>query len=94
MSGTVLFSDAMRKEDILAYVQRPWAEIERSKRRWIAEQAAQMTPAEKLAVGDMLRNHALAVHPDWPTEEQRREDLAVHIRVSEALRSVKPKGNR
>jgi len=63
--------------------RRTWAELKRG-----------MTPGEALALGDELRRHAQKLRPDWPTEEDRRADLAVHIRVSESLRRVQPKRGR
>jgi len=45
-----------------------------------------MTPGDALRVGDDLRNYVKSLHPNWPTEEDRRNDLAVHVRVSESLR--------
>lgn len=32
---------------------------------------------------------ARAVRPDWPTAEDRRQDLETHVRVGEMLRSVR-----
>jgi hypothetical protein len=78
----------MRKEDILAFVQRDWTAIAEQKRQWRAEQAKRMTAAEALAIGDELRRYALGLHPDWPTEQQRREDFAMHVRISESLSRV------
>jgi len=78
----------MRKEDLIAYARRDWQAIAASKRQRWAEQKSQMTAAEALSVGDELRHHAYALRPGWPTEEDRRNDLASHIRVSEMLRSV------
>jgi len=80
----------MRREDILAFANRDWRAIAAMKRRRWVEQKSRMTPAEALRVGDELRYHAQALHPDWPTEADRRDDLAVHIRVSESLRRVDP----
>lgn len=83
----------MRKEDILEYVNRDWAAVERMKRWAWSEASAKMTAADLLGIGDELRRHAHELHPDWPTKEHRREDLATHVRVSEALRRVKlPRG--
>jgi hypothetical protein len=82
----------VRKEDLIAYARRDWQAIAASKRQRWAEQKSQMTAAEALSVGDELRYHAYALRPGWPTEEDRRNDLASHIRVSEMLRSVKPTG--
>jgi len=78
----------MRKEDILAFVNRDWAAIERAKRLHWSQLRSQMTAEDALRVGDELRNHAHELHPDWPTEQQRRDDLATHVRVSESLRRV------
>ena len=80
----------MRKEDVIAFVQRDWNAIAALKRRRWAEQKSRMTPADALAVGDELRHHVSALRSDWPTDEDRRQDLASHIRISEMLRRVKP----
>jgi hypothetical protein len=53
-----------------------------------------MTAADALAVGDELRQHVIALRSDWPTEEDRRNDLSSHIRLSEMLRRVKPPHGR
>jgi hypothetical protein len=78
----------MKREDIVAFARRDWGAIEASKRKRLAAQKASMTPAEALRVGDDLRNYVKSLHPSWPTEEDRRSDLAVHVRVSESLRRV------
>jgi hypothetical protein len=44
-----------------------------------------LDPATRLRLADELRQHALALHPDWPTEAQRAEDLEAHLRLSERL---------
>jgi hypothetical protein len=81
----------VRKEDIIEYANR-WGPIAKSKRRRVAEST--LTPFEKLSLAGALREHALFLHPDWPTEKQRREDHENHIRLIEALRSVKPPRHR
>lgn len=53
-----------------------------------------MTPEEALEVGDELRHHVSALRSDWPTEQDRRKDLASHVRISEMLRRVKPPRGR
>ena len=47
--------------------------------------SSDMSPAERLRVADEIRRRVLALHPDWPTDEQRAEDFATHVRVAEAL---------
>ncbi|HYU25016.1 MAG TPA: hypothetical protein VEO74_07430 [Thermoanaerobaculia bacterium] len=78
----------MRREDILAYVNRDWRGIARHKERFWAERKKQMTPTEVLALADDLRVEMLSRRPDWPSAEERRADLETHARVSEMLRSV------
>jgi GT2 family glycosyltransferase len=78
----------VRKEDLIAYARRDWQAIAASKRQRWAEQKSRMSAAEALSVGDELRHHASTLREGWPTEEDRREDLASHIRVAEMLRSV------
>ena len=80
----------MRREDIVAFARRDWEAIAASKRRRWAELKSHMTPAEALQVGDELRRHVIALNDRWPTEEDRRSDLAVHVRVSESLGRAKP----
>lgn len=40
-------------------------------------------------MGAELFAYARGVRPDWPGAEDRAEDVAVHLRVSEALRAVR-----
>jgi hypothetical protein len=84
----------MRNEDLIAFARRDWQAVAALKRERWAEQKSQMTPAEALTIGDALRHHVSALQPSWPTAEERREDIAVHIRVSESLRRVKPHDGR
>jgi len=78
----------MRIEDVIDFARRDWKAIEKMKRERRVEEMSQMTPADALEVGDALRHHAQALHPDWPTDDDRKKDLLVHLRVSESLRSV------
>jgi hypothetical protein len=80
----------VRKEDVIAFARRDWNAIAALKRRHWVEQKSRMKPVEALEVGDELRHHVSALRSDWPTEEDRRKDLASHIRISEMLRRVKP----
>jgi hypothetical protein len=84
----------MRREDILAYVNRDWAAIDRYKKRFWAEQKRRMTPTEALALADDLRVEILSRRPDWPSREQRVADWETHARVSEMLQSVRQTAHR
>ena len=58
------------------------------KERFWIEQKRAMTAAEALHLADDLRVAVRSRESDWPSEEERRSDLATHLRVSESLRSV------
>lgn len=88
------YSRDVRKKDVIAYVRRDWGAIAAMKRRRWAELKAQMSPDDALSVGDVLRHHVQDLRPDWPTEEDRRKDLAFHMRMSEMLGRVKPPRRR
>jgi hypothetical protein len=51
-----------------------------------------MTAADALRVGDELRHYVSSLRPDWPSKDDRLDDLAVHIRVAESLRRVAKSG--
>jgi hypothetical protein len=78
----------MDRDAILAFARRDWAMIAEAKTRYWMERKRDLSAAGLLSVGDQLRRHALAVRPDWPTDADRAADLAVHERVTEALRAV------
>jgi hypothetical protein len=78
----------MKREDIRAFAGRDWAAIADAKAAFWAERKRSMTAAEALATAEMLRQHALQVKPGWPDADERAADMALHVRVSEALRAV------
>jgi len=83
----------MRREDLIAYANRDWDAIARAKERFWVEQKKRMTPKQVFALMSDLRARALSLHPDWPSESERRLDLETHERVSEMLQSVRiPRG--
>ena len=53
-----------------------------------------MGPAENLGIADQLRHHVEAIQEDWPTQLDRDNDFAIHLRVSEMLRRVKSHHSR
>ena len=84
----------MNAEDIRAFARRDWAAVAETKARYWAERKRAVTPEEALAVAEVLRQHARTLRPDWPDSRERDEDCAVHMRVSEALRAVRPARSR
>lgn len=78
----------MTPDEIREFAERDWSAIEREKERYWIERKESLSPTDALRIGDALREHARMLHPDWPSPADRDADLAMHQRVSEALRSV------
>jgi hypothetical protein len=78
----------VNRTDILAFVRREWSLAAEQKAAFWAEHKRTISAAEAVRLGDELRRHARLVQPTWPDAAERADDLAVHIRVSEALRAV------
>ena len=78
----------MKAADIRAFANRDWRRIRALKDRYWIERKRSLTPAEALDVGDDLRQWALTVRPDWPSDEERREDLAHHTHLANLLLRV------
>ena len=78
----------MNRSDILAFAKRAWSVAEAEKTAFWAMRKRRIQTAEAVRLGDELRRHARLLHPEWPDAAERAEDLAVHIRVSEALRAA------
>jgi hypothetical protein len=78
----------VKRADLKAFAERDWAAVADLKVAYWANLKTTSGPGLAIQVGDDLRRHAIALHPRWPTDEDRREDLATHARVAAALRSV------
>ena len=78
----------MDRDDIRAFVHRDWAAVERQKAEFWAERKRTMSAAEALSAAESLRRYVCLVRPSWPDQDERDADLAVHTRVTEALRAV------
>lgn len=71
-----------------AFALRNWDLVFEAKTDFWIEQKRGLSVAETLELADGLRRHAISVRPEWPGAADRAEDLAIHVRVSEALRAV------
>lgn len=76
----------MRREDVLAYMNRDWEAIAEAKASYWAK--GSLSARSRLRIADRMRAWARRFHPGWPEEEERAADLATHQRVSAALRRV------
>jgi hypothetical protein len=74
------------------YVSRDWAAARDAKDAYWADRIDRLGPMEGLRIADELRRQALAQCPGWPSQEDRREDLASHARLSSLLARVNRPG--
>lgn len=58
---------------------RDWAMVRASKEAYWRT----LDAATRMRLADELRRHALVLHPEWPTAEQRALDYEAHVLLSE-----------
>jgi len=85
------YDRGVNRQDLLAFAHRDWSLVAEAKAEFWQDCKRHRTPDDILAIGEQLRQHVRAVRPDWPSESERAADLAVHLRVTEALRAVSPR---
>ena len=79
----------MRREDLIAFARRDWASVASAKDRFWIEQKRRMTATEALQLAEALRSSVISRRGDWPSDDERRDDLETHVRVSESLRRAR-----
>ena len=79
----------MRREDVLSYLRRDRSLVDASRVAFWSQRARAYGPADGIRVADELRRECIALHPDWPSREDRAADLANHERVSALLRRAR-----
>ncbi|WP_438025636.1 hypothetical protein [Sorangium sp. So ce233] len=85
----------MRNADELRrFARQGWVAAQRDKELYWRDWKRQHGPAAAIRIADELRKQVLAQKPGWPSEQERREDLATHRRVLAALDSVSPRPSR
>ena len=75
----------MDPRDLKAYVARRWAAVEALKQEHWAREFAERGPEVTLAASWALWRHARSLDAEWPSDQQRREDLAHHIALKRAI---------
>ena len=75
----------MDARDLRAYVERGWTAAETLKQQHWAREFREHGPEATLEASLALREHMRLVNPDWPSESDRREDLAHHVALERAI---------
>jgi len=78
----------MDRDSVREFLHRDWAAVSASKTRSWHALKARRSAGQLLGTADQMRVYARQVRPDWPTRQDRLDDLLVHQRVGEALRAV------
>ncbi len=81
-------------KDIHSYVSRDWDTARDSKDGFWAMRIARLGPIEGLRIADELRRQVVRQSSGWPSEQERCDDLASHVRLSELLHRAGPAGSR
>jgi hypothetical protein len=76
---------------LLAFVHRDWSSASRSKDLYWRDWKRLHGPAGGIRMAEELRLQVLQARPDWPSPRERLADLAMHLRVIDALRRVPPR---
>jgi len=71
--------------DLKAYVERGWAAAERLTQEHWAREFREHGPQVTVEAALALREHMRLVNPDWPSDSDRRDDLAHHVVLKRAI---------
>jgi hypothetical protein len=72
-------------DDVRAYAQRAWHVLTELEHAHWARELSEHGPLSTLEASQALWTHMRRVRPDWPTEADRRADLAHHVVVKQAM---------
>ena len=75
----------MRADDLRAYLERSWTAAAALKVEHWAREFAERGSEATLEVSRALWEHMRLVRPEWPSEDERRDDLAHHLRLKRAI---------
>jgi hypothetical protein len=72
-------------EDLKAYARRAWGAAEALTEEHWAREAAERGPMTAFEASQALWAHMRAIRPDWPTPDDRREDVAHHVALKRLI---------
>jgi hypothetical protein len=70
---------------LLAYRNRRWDLVQASKEDFWANEARRGGAAAGLLASEALFEHMRAVHPAWPSQDERQADYDHHVSLVEKL---------
>jgi hypothetical protein len=78
------YTEIVRDDDLRAYARRAWPLAEASKAaHWAREWSR--NPLATFEASQALLVHMRGMNPDWPSEAERREDLAHHVALKRLI---------
>jgi len=75
----------MDARHVKAYVERDWAAVAADKREYWAREFVARGPQATFEASQTLWRHMRLLRPEWPSEDERRDDLAHHVTLKGAL---------
>ena len=75
----------MTPEQLRAYARRAWHVDEALEQDHWAHEVAQRGPLATFEASQTLWQHMRALRPDWPSDDERRQDLADHIALKRLI---------
>jgi hypothetical protein len=84
----------MITRDIRQFMSRDWRRARDAKDEYWAGRIRQLGAEEAFRVAEELRLQNICQNPNWPSNEDRQEDLAAHMRLAELLQRVPYTGGR
>jgi hypothetical protein len=70
---------------IREFVARDWRSARDAKDAYWSQRIATLGPLEAFRIGEQLRSQARLQNPGWPDADERRQDIAAHVRVAALL---------
>jgi hypothetical protein len=78
------YTGPVHDDDVRAYTHRPWHVAAALKQAHRARELAG-NPLATFEASQSLWMHMREIHPHWPTDAERQEDLAHHVSLKHAI---------
>lgn len=80
----------MKREDAEGFLNKGWKELAEFKADYWATVADREGSESLLWAAEQLRIQMKSRWPNWPTDQERAEDFAHHVRLTASLARVRP----